>query len=253
MAGMTYHGETGIQRWMRVETNDGTLTVSARLLESRTTFMRSVRLAGQVVWFDETAENQSAWDRPVGWCEHVTLGPPFLEHGQTVIDASLVQGEAHGRILQWPLRADELGSVDLRHVRAQGPVLVNRFLVEPERAWGFFAAFHPGKGLLFGYAFSRVEFPWLNVWEANSTGMLTRGMEFSNTPVHGTMKALVETPELFGQPAFEWLEETGRLRKRFCAFSTRVPADYQGVADVIVRGDRLIIVEKGSGTGVVVR
>lgn len=252
-AGMTYHGETGITRWTRGTDGAGTLTLSAQLPESGTRFTRTLRVAGQVVWFDETAANERAWDRPVGWCEHVTLGPPFLERGATVIDASATRGEAYGREFIWPEGADPNGPVDLRHVRAQGPVLVNHFLVEPGREWGFFAAFHPGKRLLFGYAFPRADFPWLNVWEANDPKVLTRGMEFSNTPVHGTMRALVQTPRKLGVPAFEWLDAKGKLRKRFCAFSVRVPEDYMGVADIVVYGEELTIVEKGTGRTLLVR
>ena len=252
-AGMTYHGETGISRWTQLGGAKGALTLVAELPESRTRFTRSIRLAEQVVWFEETAENESAWDRPVGWCEHVTLGPPFLGGEVTVIEASLTRGEAYGRELAWPMGADENGVVDLHRVRRDGPVLVNHFLVDPTREWGFFAAFDPGHRLLFGYAFPRADFPWLNVWESNTPQILTRGMEFSNTPVHGTMKVLVKTPSVFGVPAFEWLDAKSKLRKRYCAFSVTVPADYQGVADVIVRGQELTIVEKGSGSRLTVR
>ncbi|MCL4401456.1 MAG: hypothetical protein M1436_02150, partial [Acidobacteria bacterium] len=95
-AGMTYHGETGITRWKLISAQDNSLTVAAELPESRTRFTRTLRAAGQIVWFEETAENESAWDRPVGWCEHVTLGAPFLERGATVIDASVTRGRLNG-------------------------------------------------------------------------------------------------------------------------------------------------------------
>jgi hypothetical protein len=246
-AGMTYHGETGITRWTQVAATPETLTLSVELPESRTRFTRAVRVAGQVVWFNSTATNESTWDRPVGWCEHVTLGPPFLERQVTTIDASLTLGQAYGRELNWPSGADETGAVDLGHIRQQGPVLVNHFQVDPQRQWGFFVVLHPGRRLLFGYAFARADFPWLNVWEANNSRMLARGMEFSNTPVHGTMKALVNSPRLFGLPTFEWLEAKSKLEKRFCAFAAQVAEGYRGVADVLVRGDNVIVVEKGGG------
>jgi len=252
-AGMTYHGETGIVWWKQVAAEANSLKVSAELPESKTRFTRTIRVGGQVVWFDETAENESAWDRPIGWCEHVTLGPPFLERGVTLFDASLTRGDAYGQEFKWPLGTDENATVDLRHVRQRGPVLVNSFLVDPDRDWGFFAAFHPAKQMVFGYAFPRADFPWLNVWEANDDTQLARGMEFSNTPVHGTMKALIKPPQLFGVPAFEWLDARSRRRKRFCAFSVRVPERYNGVAGVAVRGEELTIVERESDKQLVIR
>ncbi|HZT34008.1 MAG TPA: hypothetical protein VFA33_29220 [Bryobacteraceae bacterium] len=252
VAGMTYHGETGVVRWRQVSAAGDSLTVTAELPESHTRFTRTVRVRGQVAYFEETAENETAWDRPVGWCEHVTLGPPFLERGATVIDASLtrgrVSGDASGREFRWP-QGFETQPIDLRRIRglASSPGFVNDFLVDPARQYGFFAALQPKLGLLVGYVFPRAAFPWLNIWEANNAEMFTRGMEFSNTPVHGTMKVLFRNPSLWGLPTFEWLDAKSRLTKRYCAFSLRVPQDYKGVADVRIRRDQLEIVERETG------
>jgi hypothetical protein len=251
-AGMTFHGETGITRWRQVSSGADTLSISAELPESRTRFTRTVRIQGPVAWFEETAANDTAWDRPVGWCEHVTLGPPFLEPGVTVMDASLTRGRVNGdksaKEFTWPAGVAE-SSIDLRTVRKvdRPSGFVNNFMVDPSRQWGYFTAFHRGHRLLFGYVFRRADFPWLNIWEANNPQMLTRGMEFSNTPVHGTLKALVEEPKLFGVPAYEWLDARARLVKRYAAFSLRVPAEFRGVADVQVEGEQVRIVEKETG------
>ncbi len=275
-AGMTYHGETGVVRWKMARWKmvqgkmvqgkmvqgkmappkqaagaEDTLTVTAELPESKTRFTRTLRVAGQVAYFEELADNLGGWDRPVGWCEHVTLGPPFLEKGVTLTDASLTRGrsngDASGPEFRWPEGAAET-RIDLRTVRnIERSGFVNNFLVDPAREYGFFAAVHPRLRLLFGYVFRRDQFPWLNIWEANNEEMLTRGMEFSNTPTHGTMKALVEAPRVFDTPAYEWLEAKGRLRKRFAAFSVRAPEDYKGVGDVRIGSGRLEIVERETG------
>ena len=85
--------------------------------ESQLAFERKVRLAGPVVEIAETVENLAATDRPIGWTQHVTLGPPFLEKG-----ATRVPGHGHalegvrerfrrqdflktGAEFEWPLRA----------------------------------------------------------------------------------------------------------------------------------------------------
>jgi len=179
------------------------------------------------------------------------MGPPFLEKGVTVTDASLTRGRMSGdasrREFVWPSGAAET-PINLRTVRnIPRSGFVNNFLVDPAREYGFFAAFHPRLKLLFGYIFPRKSFPWLSIWEANNPEMLTRGMEFSNTPTHGTMKELVKTPELFGVTAYEWLDAKGKITKKFAAFTARVADWYRGVADVRLAGGKLEIVERETG------
>lgn len=251
-AGMTFHGEAGIVPWRQVASGDDFLTVGAQFPESGTSFTRTIRLNGQIAQVEETAHNDKAWDRPVSWCEHVTLGPPFLERGVTEIEATVTRGRADGKTgeFQWPSGMAET-KIDLRKVRdlpeSQG--YVNHFLVDPKREYAFFTAFHPKRHLVFGYVFPRAEFPWLNVWESNSPGMLTRGMEFSNTPVHGTMKKLVQTPELWGVPTFEWLDAKSDLKKRFWIFSLEVPNGFQGVGDVKFNDGRITVEEMTTSRG----
>ncbi len=250
-AGMTFHGETGVVKWRQVSATPDTLVIAADLPESRTSITRTVRVRGHVAYFEETATNESAWDRPVGWCEHVTLGAPFLEKGVTMLDASLTRGRANGDASAneslWPEGRAE-SKIDLRTVRnIDRSAFVNNFLVDPSREFGYFTAVNPGKKLLFGYVFPRRDFPWLNIWEANNAEMLTRGMEFSNTPVHGTMKALVQEQRLFDTPTFDWLDAKSKLTKKYCAFSVHVPDGFQGVADVRVEAGGLRIVETGTG------
>jgi len=63
-AGMTYHGETGVVRWKRMAGSADTLLVSADLPESNTRFTRSLHVAGQIVYFEESGENLSRWTGP---------------------------------------------------------------------------------------------------------------------------------------------------------------------------------------------
>jgi hypothetical protein len=180
------------------------------------------------------------------------MGPPFVEGGFTRFDASLdrgfVTGDFGGPNLTWPegfnphpepRRFDLSTFSEVPHKD-----LVNSFLVEPSRHRAFFTAFHPRFALLVGYVFRRLEFPWLNVWENNDEQLQTRGMEFSNTPHHGTTKALISAREIWGVPAYEWLDARSTVTKRFIAFLHPVPHDFRGTADIRVLKDVLEVAER---------
>jgi hypothetical protein len=220
-AGMTYHGETNIVRWDEIKSSNDSIVIAALLPESRLRFTRTIECKGQSVLFESVAENLSTWDRPVAWCEHVTFGPPFLEPGVTRFEASATRGFRTGKVtgatLAWPQGQGAIACDLSVFSRAPHSHLVNSFLVDPAQEFGRFAAYHPNCGLELEYVFRREEFPWLNVWENHDAQLLTRGMEFSNTPVHGTMKRLVQTSAIWATPVYDWIDAKSTLTKRFKA------------------------------------
>jgi len=254
-AGMTFHGETGVVDWTSSGSGNDWLELSAELPQSRTRFTRRLTLHGPVVWFDETASNNSAWDRPVGWCEHATLGAPFLERGVTTFAASATRGRPLDSKAQtnqrWPQGLADGQVIDLssvRSVRTGGEV--NNYLVDRSSRFGYFAAFNPKLSLIFGYVFLAEQFPWLNVWESYTPELFTRGMEFSNTPIHGTARALVSQPSLWDVPTFEWLDAKGSIHKRFAAFIAHSAPSFRGVHDVRVEGSKLRVIDVGGGPSI---
>ncbi len=220
-AGMTYHGETNIVRWEEVKSSDDSIVITALLPESQLRFTRTIECQGQSVLFENVAENLSTWDRPVAWCEHVTFGPPFLEPGVTRFEASVTRGFRTGEdtraTLAWPQGQCAIACDLSVFSRTPHSQLVNSFLVDPAQEFGRFTAYNPNCGLELEYVFRREEFPWLNVWENHDAQLLTRGMEFSNTPIHGTMKRLVQTPAIWGTPVYDWIDAKSTLTKRFKA------------------------------------
>src|SRR4029079_5490546 len=127
----------------------------------------------------ERVENLTAADRPVGWTQHVTMGPPFLEPGVTAFrlsaDRSLVYpgtfGPADyleaGTEFRWPNSPRKGGGTADMRVFTEAPsssaYTTHRMNVDRDQA--FFVAFSPVARLAFGYAWRRQDFPWLGIWE----------------------------------------------------------------------------------------
>ena len=81
-AGLTAHGEVSTARFA-VVARGSEITASAVLHAAQLRVQRHIVLANREVRIHERVENLSATDRPIGWTQHVTLGPPFLEKGVT--------------------------------------------------------------------------------------------------------------------------------------------------------------------------
>ena len=183
--------------------------------------------ADRAVWIRETVHNPGGVDKPIGWTQHVTLGPPFLEKGQTQFRASVdalarlrvaVRGAGTtsqaGADFDWPHAPRRSGgTADLR-VYTDAPVssAYTAHLTDPARADGVLrgvlarhrgwrsatsgaAPIFPGWGSGKKTSADR-RAPW-------TSRTLTRGMEFGVSPFPETRRAMVERGRLFDTPTLQ--------------------------------------------------
>ena len=252
--GMTCHGEPNTVRWQEQLHAPDRLGIKVTLPESGLRVERSLRCVGPIVHFETTVENLLSLDRPIAWCEHVTVGPPFLSCLDTGFWASLGRGYRtttnFNDVFPWPEGRGQILCDLTRFASQPHSDLVNSFLVEAEDESGFFATWNARLGSIFGYVFPARQFPWLNVWENNDERRKTRGMEFSNTPIEGSMKKLIATPRVLDRPTFEWLDAGSRMTKEFFSFTLPIPGSFQGVASIRFGGGVLEILEPGRSSGI---
>lgn len=241
-AGLPVHGEASVVPY-RIEAAGRELRASAELPEARLRVERRIRLAenSRVVEFEEAVENLAATDRPVGWTQHVTLGPPFLAKGQTVFRASATRSKVYesqfspghdylipGAEFDWPWAPCTDGSRADMRVFTDRPVsgAFTTHLMDPARAQAFFLAWSPAYRVAFGYVWQRADFPWMGIWEENFSRTsppwngqtLTRGMEFGVSPMPETRRQMITRGSLFGVPTFRWIPARQRVLVRYCAF-----------------------------------
>jgi hypothetical protein len=188
---------------------------------------RRLELRGRAVRIQESVENRTACDRPIGWTEHVTLGPPFLEIGVTEFRASATRSKVFehafgvhdhltaGAVFDWPFapRIDG-GIADLRRFTSAGASSAyTAHLMDAARDDGFFAAFSPKARLAFGYVWKRQDFPWLGIWEENHSRShapwnrttLACGMEFGVSPMPESRREMIDRGRLFDVPTYRWI------------------------------------------------
>jgi hypothetical protein len=245
-AGVTAHGEGSIARYdVEVPSSGATMRTTATFPLAAIRFERRLQLRGRAVRIRESVESLTGIDRPIGWTQHVTLGPPFLEKGLTEFRASATRSKVFegafgtadylepGAEFTWP-RAPSAGggTEDLRVYNAAAmSSAFTAHLMDPAQRDAFFVAFSPTLRLAFGYLWRQRDFPWLGMWEENhsrthspwSGRTMTRGMEFGVSPFPESRRAMVERGQLFGAPTFYWLPARGRAEVEYWAFL--LPAD----------------------------
>lgn len=225
-AGMPVHGEVSTARFA-IDAGTTSLAMYTRLAETQLEFERRIDLEDCGLRVRERVTNLSATDRPVGWTQHVTIGPPFLEKGRTqfAIRASRSKvfeetfGPADylvaGAEFEWPSAPLVAGGVAAlgTYRSADASSAYTTHLMDPNRRDAFFIAFAPQHRLAFGYLWRREDFPWLGIWEENHARRgtpwngqsLTCGLEFGASPFPETRRAMIDRGRLFGVPTFRWL------------------------------------------------
>jgi hypothetical protein len=237
-AGMPAHGETTVAQFS-IDVHSTGLAMRTVLPSAQLRLERRIALDGRTVRIRECVENLTSTDRPVGWTQHVTMGPPFLERGATELripaDRSKVVDGMFGPAddlvpdaeFQWPEAPLARGGVrDLRvytHARASSAYTVHRMDIRRDTA--FFAAFSPAAGLVFAYLWPRSNFPWLGIWEENHARPdppwngqgLTLGMEFGVSPFPESRRDMIERGRMFDTPTFRWIPARRRVEVEYCA------------------------------------
>src|SRR5829696_5430341 len=74
-AGLPVHGGVSTARF-EIDCRASSLTMRAALPQAHLTFERRIDLVDRAVRVREQVDNLAATDRPIGWTQHVTLGPP---------------------------------------------------------------------------------------------------------------------------------------------------------------------------------
>jgi hypothetical protein len=176
----------------------------------------------------------------------VTLGPPFLKKGVTQFAASarrskVIDGDfgsadylAPGAEFTWPKAPRKGGGeADLRlFTDLKASSAYTAHLMDTRQEHAFFVAFCPESRLAFGYVWRRADFPWLGIWEENSSrshapwngSTLTQGMEFGVSPFPESRREMIDRGRLFETPTFRWVPAASRVSVEYWIVSRAADA-----------------------------
>jgi hypothetical protein len=242
VVGLPVHGEASLVAYDLYEGLTRTeIVAKTHLPLAELQVERRIELHSRHVRIRESVQNLGSTDRPVGWTQHVTLGPPFLAKGVTEFRASAGRSRVYehefgtasylrpAADFDWPHAPKrDGGTADLRvYTDAPASSAYTTHLMDPGREHAFFLAFSPEAKLVFGYVWRRADFPWLGIWEENLSRThppwngetVTRGMEFGVSPFPESRRQMIDRGRLFETPTYRWIPAASRVSVEYWCVS----------------------------------
>jgi hypothetical protein len=273
-AGLPMLGEAHVSQFDVESSRRGT-TIQATLIatlpiaqEKLTRTLRMVQ-GEHIVYVETRLESLLGFDRPIGWGEHATVGPPFVEAGVTLFDLSGTRSQttsysspttpndpsverrlASNEEFNWPAAPGREGTaIDMRGTPANAHYIDHvATLMDPTRELEWATAINPKRKLILGYVFRRKDFPWLQTWGSYpSTNKPVRGMEFATQPFAEPRREAVTQGRLFDTATFQWLPARATLTTNFLMFYARIPEHFTKVDDVRLENGQLVIEDRAAG------
>lgn len=187
------HGEVAIVRFAMRRDVPERVSWTAWLPEARLRVRKTIAISGERVELVHAVAHDEAIAREIEWCEHVTLGDPFLAGAEFAAGVD--------RITQWP-HEPQPGS-RFPTIPAEGDVPMARALAMPKPeasaccdvlsgrvTQGWFTATNRAAKRRLTYRWDARQYPWLVLWTEHQYRSTvpwngrnrSRGMEFSTKP-----------------------------------------------------------------------
>ena len=217
------HGEAGVVDWMLTRISPAEIEITALLPEARLHVRTRFAICGETLLLTRGVRHDDLTPRELEWCEHVSLGAPFIDDAE--VEAGI------DRVHPWPgagepgsrfSAADEAAGIPCAAALAMprpdappcGDVLAGH-VVE-----GWWSLTNQAWKRRLTYSWSPDDFPWLTLWTQHRSRAGTpwdgveraRGMELTTKPFPDGASPPDRHPSFHGTsttcfvPPWEWRE-----------------------------------------------
>jgi hypothetical protein len=263
-AGGVTHGKAGVLPWEWKSSGPAALLGECQDTFAKLHFSRQFLLKGTCALIEERVDNLCGWDRPIGWQQHVSLGPPFILEGFWA-RSNCDLGGTHphdfgagshlvpGAEARWPFAPRRDGGACDYRIPLSRDITANDFSgfqVSPRDEYGAFVAGNTQFGFAIFYLWPRHFFPWMGVWDeqnarqANPWAKRTsvRAYEFGVSPFPLSRRDMLATPSFLNQPTYLMLPGSGTLWVRYVlGIFPQAPE----AGDLTVSGDSAALITAG--------
>ena len=255
--GVPFHGEATSVEWdvlahSTKPNGNQHVTMKCSLPIARMTLVREYQLFdnSSVCRITDTVTNNNSFRKPFNMMQHPTVGPAFLT--ETVrADCNAATGFLNtrdpesmpGTLFSWPQVEIEQTPVDLRYYTDQKNACFNYTIsTNTPNGWGTIC--NASQGLLIGTLWSTAEYPWLRVWRNwNKGNPAALSIELSTTPFGIALDEIIQKGDVLNTPTIAHLDPSESVTKTFYTFLTEIPENFNGVEQVVLEQDQLLIRE----------
>lgn len=257
--GMPMHGEASQVDWQVV--NKPTLkhgairaAMKCTLPLARLRIERTLSLSENtpVLTVQETFINENKLGRIYNVGQHASIARPFLDES-LLLNSNATRGFVdmpspqvdRENIFSWPVIGYHGEAIDLSR-QDNHTESVGAWFVYDNTKHGWITAANPKEGLLLGYLWDTVDYPWVFMMRMPVDGKAAYlNFEFS-LGLGGPFKEIATKGRIFDRPLFGFLDAGEKATLSYTVFLSKIPHNYQGVARLEYDGRQILLEEKNS-------
>ncbi len=257
-AGLKFYGEVNTEAWkirqpLEKSKDEQTVITSVKSLVERLDVMRTIAVkdGSSVVKVTEEVTNNLPVGRPYNILQHATMGGQFINQ-KTILNTNAGKGfyqnaaytrETYANIeatsYEWPNAVVPDGQIDLRLSNQVQKSFVSTHIFPKEATHGWATLVNVEEGLLIGYIWNKMDYPWLNIWHQYEEGEVKgRAIEFATCGIWQPFEYMMSTDSrFFGQNSFEFIDAGETKTKSYFMFLLKIENDFKAVEDIQVTAD----------------
>ncbi len=185
----------------------------------------------------ERFKNTNTIGRLFNVVQHATIGTPFLD-STVIVSTNAKEGFMQSLSFpnpsafeyEWPIGyTDSLKTVVDLSKSDSRTSYVSTHIFSDSIGWVTIA--NPQKGVLMGYIWKTVSYPWINIWHQLIDGKLwAKGLEFGTTGIGRSYQDLLSCDTRFhGRNSFFFLDATETVEKEYICFQIQISKSFQQV------------------------
>lgn len=236
-SGAVTHGKIGVLPWRLQRSRSDALVGECDDEFGQLRFSRALCAKDSCVLIEESVTNLCRWDRPLGWQQHVSLGPPFYAEAfwaESNCDRGVTHPHSFGAgaslvpdsETRWPFAPRRAGGFSDYRQALEPAQIANDFTGFEVRAGdelGYLVAGNTDLGFALFYVWPRQFFPWMGVWDESharigkpwSKRTWVRAYEFGVSPYPLPRREMLAVPRLFDLPTYLVLPAGATLWVRY--------------------------------------